>query len=84
MRVLLAICLLLVASQAEAQQSVSVDHAQTREAERRLAELGYWTGPVDGRFDAATRSALIAFQKWERRAITGKLTVEELERCAWR
>ena len=53
--------------------------AQTREAERRLAELGYWTGPVDGLLDPATRSALIAFQKWEGRPVTGKLTLEELD-----
>jgi hypothetical protein len=41
--------------------------------------LGYWTGPVDGRFDDATGFALIAFQKWEGRLITGKFTLEELE-----
>jgi peptidoglycan hydrolase-like protein with peptidoglycan-binding domain len=53
--------------------------AQTREAERRLSDLGYWTGAIDGLFDPATRSALIAFQKWEGRPITGQLTLEELE-----
>ncbi|HEU4835771.1 MAG TPA: L,D-transpeptidase family protein [Pyrinomonadaceae bacterium] len=53
--------------------------AQIIEAERRLSELGYWTGPVDGRLDEGTTSALIAFQKWEGRAITGKLTLAELE-----
>jgi len=52
---------------------------EIREAEQRLAALGYWTGPIDGRLDAGTRSALIAFQKWEGRPITGKLTKEELE-----
>lgn len=52
---------------------------QTKEAEQRLAEMGYWTGPVDGRLDTASRSALIAFQKWQGRPITGKLTVAELE-----
>jgi len=36
-------------------------------------------GPLDGRFDPATREALIAFQKWEGRAVTGRLTVEDLE-----
>ena len=41
--------------------------------------MGYWTGAVDGVFDPATRSALIAFQKWEGRAITGQLTIVELE-----
>jgi peptidoglycan hydrolase-like protein with peptidoglycan-binding domain len=57
----------------------SLTRAQTIEAERRLSELGYWTGPVDGRLDEGTKSALIAFQKWERREITGRLTVQELE-----
>jgi hypothetical protein len=41
--------------------------------------MGYWTGAVDGVFDPATRSALIAFQKWEGRPITGQLTLDELE-----
>jgi lipoprotein-anchoring transpeptidase ErfK/SrfK len=41
--------------------------------------MGYWAGAVDGVFDSATQSALIAFQKWEGRAPTGKLTIEELE-----
>jgi hypothetical protein len=48
------------------------------EAEQRLWDLGYWAGPVDGRFDSDSRHALIAFQKVERRARTGKLTLEEL------
>ena len=78
MKVILSVCLFLCASVAEAQQR-PIDRAQTREAERRLSELGYWTGPVDGRFDPATRSALIAFQKWEGRTLTGRLTIDELE-----
>jgi len=41
--------------------------------------MGYWTGAVDGLFDPATRSALIAFQKWEGRPIAGRLTIAELE-----
>jgi peptidoglycan hydrolase-like protein with peptidoglycan-binding domain len=53
--------------------------AQTREAEHRLSDMGYWTGAVDGLFDPATRSALIAFQKWEGRPIAGQLTLDELE-----
>lgn len=53
--------------------------AQERlEAERRLRELGYWGGPVDGRFDSASRHALVAFQKVERRPRTGNLTLNEL------
>ncbi len=75
-----ALCLLLfsAAAIANGQPRQSLTAVQTREAELRLSELGYWTGVVDGRFDAATRSALIAFQKWEGRTVTGKLTLNEL------
>ena len=48
-------------------------------AERRLSELGYWTGPVDGTLDSGSRHALIAFQKVEGRQRTGKLTRTELQ-----
>jgi peptidoglycan hydrolase-like protein with peptidoglycan-binding domain len=57
----------------------SLTRAQTREAEQKLSDLGYWTGAIDGIFDPATRSALTAFQKWEGRPITGQLTLDELE-----
>jgi hypothetical protein len=82
MRVLVTICFLLISAHsitgAPQQKRATLTRAQTIQAERRLSELGYWTGPVDGRFDEGTKSALIAFQKWEGRAITGKLTLEEL------
>ena len=61
------------------QQRTSLAPAQVKEAERLLSGLGYWTGPIDGRFDEASRSALIAFQKLESRPATGSLTLEELE-----
>lgn len=48
------------------------------EAEQRLSELGYWTGPVDGKIDVAFSHALVAFQKVERRRRTGRLTSDEL------
>jgi peptidoglycan hydrolase-like protein with peptidoglycan-binding domain len=73
--------LLVTASFVAAQQkrSVPLTRGQVKEAEQRLSDLGYWTGPVDGRFDTATQSAVIAFQKWEGRKITGKLSGDELE-----
>lgn len=49
-------------------------------AERRLSELGYLTGKVDGRWDAASRHALIAFQKVEGLPRTGRLTSVDLDR----
>jgi hypothetical protein len=48
-------------------------------AERRLSDLGYWTGAVDGTLDSGSRHALIAFQKVEGRQRTGKLTRAELQ-----
>jgi N-acetylmuramoyl-L-alanine amidase len=83
MKIALTICLLVIASVASAQEpkrrAAVLTRMETKESERRLAELGYWTGVVDGRFDEATRQALIAFQKWEGRPITGKFTLPELE-----
>ena len=52
---------------------------EIRETEQRLADLGYWTGPVDGVLDEGSRQALIAFQKVEDRQRTGKLTPDELQ-----
>ena len=83
MKILVTVCLLLVLApatlNAQTKRRASLSVAQVKEAERRLAELGYWTGPLDGRIDDGTRAALIAFQKWEGREITGKLTSDELE-----
>jgi len=78
-KLVVTVCLLLVIAPALHAQQKRVSVAQIKEAERRLTELGYWAGPIDGRLDEGTRAALIAFQKWEGREITGKLTVAELE-----
>lgn len=61
------------------QPKASLTRAQIKEAEQRLVQLGYWTGVVDGVFDVGSRSALIAFQKYEARPVTAKLTLDELE-----
>src|SRR6185503_13685938 len=66
-------------AQQRGKQRAPLTRAQVKEAERELNELGYWTGAVDGLFDAASQSALIAFQKWEGRVIDGRLTTDELE-----
>lgn len=57
----------------------TLSRIQIRQAEQRLTELGYWTGPVDGVFDQTSRMALITFQKWEGREPTGRLSIAELE-----
>ena len=90
MRLLFILCLLpiLMPSTADARTSrnqrsriaqTTWTKTQIRDAERRLFEMGYWTGAIDGVFDPATRAALIAFQKWEGRPVSGKLTIDELE-----
>ena len=85
MKVLITVTLLLVSTSVNlsAQQSrsrqTSLTRAETLESERRLSDLGYWTGTIDGRIDPATRSALIAFQKWQGRPLTGQLTAAELD-----
>jgi peptidoglycan hydrolase-like protein with peptidoglycan-binding domain len=84
MKFLLTTCLLLISSstiasaQQRSEEHASLTRGETKEAELRLSDLGYWTGSIDGLFDPATRSALIAFQKWEGRPITGRLTIDEL------
>jgi peptidoglycan hydrolase-like protein with peptidoglycan-binding domain len=57
----------------------SVTRAEVKEAERRLAEMGYGTGRIDGVLDGDTRSALVVFQKWESRKVTGRLTKEDFD-----
>jgi lipoprotein-anchoring transpeptidase ErfK/SrfK len=52
--------------------------AEMRQAEQRLAALGYWTGPVDGRIDEVSRAAIVAFQKIDGRKATGQLTRRDL------
>jgi N-acetylmuramoyl-L-alanine amidase len=49
------------------------------EAQQRLLDLGYWIEEADGKWGEASRHGLIAFQKVERRARTGKLTPDELQ-----
>jgi cell wall hydrolase len=51
--------------------------SEIRAAEQRLANLGYWTGPIDGVWDAVSRQGLIAFQKLQHAKATGVLTRAE-------
>ena len=71
------------ATQARSLSKKSVAQEVTKEeilaAERRLSDLGYWTGAIDGTFDSGSRHALIAFQKVEGRQRKGKLTHAELQ-----
>ena len=79
MKRFLTMCLLLVATQSVVTARTALTRTQVKEAELRLADMGYWTGTVDGLLDPATRAALVSFQKWEGRAVSGVLTTDELE-----
>lgn len=79
--VLLLLFLILILAENSLGQSRErgLTRDEIQQAEQRLVDLGYWTGPVDGVLDDASRQALVAFQKIERRKRTGRLTVSELE-----
>ncbi len=53
--------------------SSALTSAEIRWAEQRLADLSYRPGSIDGEFDTQTRSAVIAFQKWEGLSRTGTI-----------
>ena len=48
------------------------------EIERRLSSLGYWITKADGRRDASTQHAIMAFQKVEGRKRTGTMSSADL------
>ena len=52
---------------------------ELKQAERRLSEMGYQAGPDDGRIDESTRKALVLFQKWEGRKVTGQINRSEFD-----
>jgi lipoprotein-anchoring transpeptidase ErfK/SrfK len=60
-----------------APRSAALSRDEIRQAERWLADLGYWTGPADGVWDDVSRHALIAFQKIQHAKATGRLTRAE-------
>src|SRR4030095_4888872 len=63
-----------VSTPKRAAKSKPLTAADHRAAEHGLADLGYWPGRVDGRWDETSRHALIAFQKVEKLKPTGQLT----------
>ena len=79
MKLLLTICVLVVLPVIASAQHSNLSRQEIKEAEHLLSDLGFWTGPIDGVFDAGSQSAVISFQKWHGREATGQLTTEELE-----
>lgn len=82
MKLLLTICMTAVLAPAISfaqRTNARVTRAEIKNAEQHLSDAGFWTGPIDGVFDAGSRSALIAFQKWHGRDVSGQLTIDELD-----
>lgn len=82
MKLLLTICMTAVLAPAISfaqRTNARVTRAEIKNAEQHLSDAGFWTGPIDGVFDAGSRSALIAFQKWHGRDVNGQLTIDELD-----
>jgi L,D-transpeptidase catalytic domain/Putative peptidoglycan binding domain len=75
--IFLPVVLLAMAAPTAAVQKAALTRAEIRQAEQWLADLGFWTGPIDGVWDGASRHALIAFQKLQRAKPTGRLTRAE-------
>lgn len=59
-------------------KKAAITSSTIMEIEQALSDLGYWTGPVDGKWDEGSRHALIAFQKVESRKVTGRPSRGEL------
>jgi peptidoglycan hydrolase-like protein with peptidoglycan-binding domain len=80
-RTVVVLAVLFLASLASSALAASAPQTLTktdiRQAERWLADLGYWAGPADGVWDNVSRNALIAFQKVQRAKATGRLTRAE-------
>src|ERR1044072_4210584 len=75
--IFLTFTLLVPISTAKKRDGGPLKARELKEAEHRLSEMGYSTGRVDGVIDSTARQALINFQKWEGRKVTGQLTRAE-------
>jgi lipoprotein-anchoring transpeptidase ErfK/SrfK len=59
---------------------LTLTSAQAKWVEQKLTELSYRPGTVDGVFDAKTRGAITAFQKWEGLTRNGEVSAAVLNR----
>lgn len=79
---MLSLCLITPATvnaKTRARKHRPLTRAELKQAEARLAEMRFRPGRVDGVIDHKTREALILFQKWEGRRMTGQLNRSEFD-----
>ena len=67
------------ADKRRARKASAPTRIELQQAEARLSEMGYGPGRVDGVLDDVGRNAVIAFQKWEGREVTGRISRDDLE-----
>ncbi len=83
-------CLEVSQTNAKSTQSREVAHAWTpqkseiRKAQTMLIDLGYLSGPVDGKLDARTRRAISSFQAKEDLLVNGIVDFDLMERLRMR
>jgi lipoprotein-anchoring transpeptidase ErfK/SrfK len=76
---LLIFCFIIPARITAKTKQRPLTRAELKQAESRLSEMGYRPGRIDGVIDNDTRRALVLFQKWEGRTITGQLNRKEFD-----
>jgi lipoprotein-anchoring transpeptidase ErfK/SrfK len=76
--VLVLMMILLCGVSLSAQTAKRPPRVSMLEAETLLSNLGYWILTVDGRSDASTQHAIMAFQKVEGRKRTGVLSAADM------
>ncbi len=63
--------------------SSALTSSEIKWAEQRLADLSYRPGSIDGEYDTQTRSAVVAFQKWEGLSRTGAIDAATWKRLQY-
>lgn len=77
--IIVVICYALPATALSSTQARGLPPSSMLEIEKLLSGLGYWITKVDGKPDASTQHAIMAFQKVEGRKRTGKMSPADIE-----
>ena len=75
--------LLSVAGQALALQKIGSNGPEVSSNQRCLKKLGYFNGPVSGKFASLTQNAVIRFQKNNRISADGKVGKNTAHKLGW-
>ena len=76
---LVSLCFVTATAKSKAPKQRPLTRTELKQAEARLAEMGYGPGRVDGVIDGNTRHALMLFRKWEGLKLSGGLGRNEFD-----